>query len=904
MIFVSPIELVIEFSFVFLFKAFDNLGMAIIGISFLVSFLTLPLYHISDKLQKRERRKRESLKPGVERIKAVFKGDERYMILTTFYRQNNYHPVYALRSSISLLIQVPFFIAAYHFLSNLPELHNESFLFINDLGVNDGLIHMGDVAINILPIFMTLINISSGILYTKGFPLRDKIQVYGIALLFLVLLYQAPAGLVLYWTLNNIFSLIRNLFYKFRNPLKVLYIFTVAGTISLTTVLLFSKIDMPLLKQTILVIGALFICILPLILKGLDKLHDIFLSNYIRDQKNVFLLFLLSLSLLWSLHGLLIPANLIASAPIEFSHLGSTDNPLFYIFKVASLFFGFWILWPLFIYSISSKKTRGLLSFIFIVVSFSALANTYLFKGNYGIINNIFIFEDPPLLIPEIRLMILPFLFFLLSIMLLVFLLKKEQIKVLVSSLVILLMASGSNGIYSMTTISQVYRTHTDFLTKSNTLNTAEKEIEPVISLSDDNKNVIVIMLDRAISSYFPIILDQFPKMAEQFSGFTFYPNTVSFGAHTISGAPPLLGGYEYTPDSMNKRSEEKLVNKHNEAILVLPQIFLQEGYNVTVLDPPFPNYSWSDDFSIFDSYPEITVKSTIGRYTSHYFEEHEDEVSLKASQIDNVIQNRFPVYSLLMTTFPIIRNILYDDGAYFLMLGKTQNIDTFIDSYSVLHYLPQLTAVDSHSDSYIFLKNHTTHDPIFLEAPDYIPVWTVKNYYSPLRGNKNYGESEQIHYHANVAALLKIGEWFDFLRTLNVYDNSRIVIVADHGYDIVTPAFKDFSNNKNLLGFYNPLLLMKDFNRNEDISFDYSFMTNADVPIFSVKDIVSDPINPFTNRNLFNEIDKANPNVYKIPFLPNENTGAMFNIDVSRSFSIHDNIFDESNWVPIDQKQ
>ena len=42
--------------------------------------------------------------------------------------------------------------------------------------------------------------------------------------LFLVLLYDSPSGLVFYWTLNNLFSLVKNIFYKLKNPKLVLSI--------------------------------------------------------------------------------------------------------------------------------------------------------------------------------------------------------------------------------------------------------------------------------------------------------------------------------------------------------------------------------------------------------------------------------------------------------------------------------------------------------------------------------------------------------------------------------------------------------------------------------------------------------------------------------------------------------
>lgn len=193
---ILPIELLIELTFSLFYKAFKDYGLAIACISLFVSLATLPLYHVSDQMQKKERDQRKRLQPAIDRIKKSFKGDEQYMMLSTLYRQNHYHPLFVLRSSFGLLIQVPFFIAAYHFLSHLNQLNGQSFLFIRNLGRPDGLLPLGTQSVNILPILMTVINVVAGIIYTRGFPLRDKIQLYGMAGVFLVLLYNSPAGLL------------------------------------------------------------------------------------------------------------------------------------------------------------------------------------------------------------------------------------------------------------------------------------------------------------------------------------------------------------------------------------------------------------------------------------------------------------------------------------------------------------------------------------------------------------------------------------------------------------------------------------------------------------------------------------------------------------------------------------
>ena len=194
---VMPIQIVVEMTYSFMYRLLDNRGLAIIAVSLVIQTLILPLYKRSDALQDEEREKQKSMERWVKHIKKTFKGDERFMMLNTYYRQNDYKPYYALKSSFSILLQIPFFMAAYNYLSHLQELRGVSFLFIKDLGAPDHMFHIGGFYVNFLPIAMTLINIVSGIIYTKGLPVKSKLQVYGLAAVFLVLLYNSPAGLVL-----------------------------------------------------------------------------------------------------------------------------------------------------------------------------------------------------------------------------------------------------------------------------------------------------------------------------------------------------------------------------------------------------------------------------------------------------------------------------------------------------------------------------------------------------------------------------------------------------------------------------------------------------------------------------------------------------------------------------------
>ena len=222
--FLMPLQLIFELIYSLAYMLTGHPGVAIVALSLAMNFLVLPLYRRADMMQEEERNLEAKLHDGVAHIKKTFHGDERTMILQTYYRQNNYSPLYVLRSAVSLLLEIPFFIAAYRFLSELTLLQGVEFGPISDLAKPDGLINIGGFSINLLPIVMTAINVVSTAIFTKGFPLKTKIQLYGMAAFFLVFLYDSPSGLVFYWTLNNLFSLVKTIFYKLKDPKKVLYI--------------------------------------------------------------------------------------------------------------------------------------------------------------------------------------------------------------------------------------------------------------------------------------------------------------------------------------------------------------------------------------------------------------------------------------------------------------------------------------------------------------------------------------------------------------------------------------------------------------------------------------------------------------------------------------------------------
>jgi YidC/Oxa1 family membrane protein insertase len=216
----KPFETFIGTIFLWLVKTVNNYGISLILLSVIVSTILLPFYHFAEKLQQKERLIQQRMKPKIDEFKSVYKGYELYLYINNVYRLNNYHPAYALRGLLSLMIQIPFFIGAYAFLANYEGLVEVSFLFLSDLAAPDKIISLGFIKINFLPFLMTGINLISGYVYAKGMTWSENITIIVVSLIFLIVLYNASSGLLVYWTCNTTFNLGKNLLYKYWGKIR------------------------------------------------------------------------------------------------------------------------------------------------------------------------------------------------------------------------------------------------------------------------------------------------------------------------------------------------------------------------------------------------------------------------------------------------------------------------------------------------------------------------------------------------------------------------------------------------------------------------------------------------------------------------------------------------------------
>lgn len=197
-------------------------GFAVMALSVMVGTLMRPLSKIADRLQNQVHETDARLAPKLNTIKKSYKGAEQSEKILAMYKEEDVHPLYSLKSLVGVFVVVPVFIGAFDMLAENIHLSAEPFLWIADLSRQDAFLALPirlpffGAYLNLLPFIMTGFSFIASRLHNH--PAMDAAQrrkhtrnLVLMSLGFLVLFYTFPAGMVLYWTTNNLISVIKML---------------------------------------------------------------------------------------------------------------------------------------------------------------------------------------------------------------------------------------------------------------------------------------------------------------------------------------------------------------------------------------------------------------------------------------------------------------------------------------------------------------------------------------------------------------------------------------------------------------------------------------------------------------------------------------------------------------------
>ena len=214
---IGTVKIWLLFALKFCHRFSGNFGWAIILLTLFLKGLFTPLTHMSFESMK----KMQALQPRLKSLQERFKNDPAKLNRETMelYRRNRVNP---MAGCLPMLVQIPIFIAFYQVLNETIELKGAPFFgWIRDLSEPDRLIafpftlpFIGD-SFNVLPLFMLASMYWQQKLspQTAATPEQTKMFAF-MPLIFGVLFYSMPSGLVLYWFVNNVLSIIHQVFVK------------------------------------------------------------------------------------------------------------------------------------------------------------------------------------------------------------------------------------------------------------------------------------------------------------------------------------------------------------------------------------------------------------------------------------------------------------------------------------------------------------------------------------------------------------------------------------------------------------------------------------------------------------------------------------------------------------------
>jgi YidC/Oxa1 family membrane protein insertase len=215
--FLAPLEWILKLFLMFFVKIIPNYGVAIILVTLLVKLLMFPLTRKGSESTLRM----QTLAPKVKEIQEKYKDNPQKMNaeMAAFYKKEGYNP---LSGCLPMLIQIPIFFAMYSLFNNHFDLRGAMFIpgWIPDLSLPESVFHFENFTIPILGWtdlrLLPFIYVGSQLLYGKVTQTPDqkgtaqmKMMLYAMPIIFFFILYNVPSGLLLYWIMSNVLTMVQ-----------------------------------------------------------------------------------------------------------------------------------------------------------------------------------------------------------------------------------------------------------------------------------------------------------------------------------------------------------------------------------------------------------------------------------------------------------------------------------------------------------------------------------------------------------------------------------------------------------------------------------------------------------------------------------------------------------------------
>lgn len=210
------LETILKWVMEIIHKVIPNWGASIIILTILLKLCLFPI----SKNQMMSSVKMQELQPKIVEIQQKFQNNpqKQQELLGKLYKEAGYNP---MSGCLPMIIQFLILFAMYNLFNNYFEFRGSEFIpgWIDDLSKGDSVVKFGfsipfiGTDLRILPIVYLLSQLFYGKITNMGgvssgsSNTQMKIMMYGMPIIFFFLFYNAPSGLLLYWTVSNIFQM-------------------------------------------------------------------------------------------------------------------------------------------------------------------------------------------------------------------------------------------------------------------------------------------------------------------------------------------------------------------------------------------------------------------------------------------------------------------------------------------------------------------------------------------------------------------------------------------------------------------------------------------------------------------------------------------------------------------------
>jgi YidC/Oxa1 family membrane protein insertase len=181
-----------------------NYAAAIIVLTLCIKTLMWPLQNKATSSMK----KMQALQPKMTELREKYKDDPTRMNqeLMKLYKDYGVSP---FSGCLPMFIQIPIFFGFYSMLGTAFELRNSKFLWVKDLSQPDTVAHLAGLPVNVLPICMAGTMLWQMSLTPKtGDAVQQRMMMF-MPLIFIFFCYNFASALALYWTVQNIFTIVQ-----------------------------------------------------------------------------------------------------------------------------------------------------------------------------------------------------------------------------------------------------------------------------------------------------------------------------------------------------------------------------------------------------------------------------------------------------------------------------------------------------------------------------------------------------------------------------------------------------------------------------------------------------------------------------------------------------------------------